>query len=280
MVVRRVVGRDAVRAAELGEAEYMYRFFAQADDATRSALGMAQARIGGGEVTVMAHDPTGGFWNRTIGLGVTEPFTASVLEEVCDFVRGHGGPLTLFQLSPHADPAGGEDLLRNAGATPGSTWVKFAGDTRERPDVPTDLRIDVLGPEHGEAYAHVMCVGFGMPLDSPLPAWFAKAPAWRGAGFTTYGAWDGDELVAAATLLTFDGVGSLCGAATLPSHRGRGAQGALMVRRIRDAAAAGCTIVVTETGAETPEEPNPSLHNMRRMGLTELYERRNWVWRP
>jgi GNAT superfamily N-acetyltransferase len=275
-----MVNREAVRAAELGEAEYMYRFFAQADDATRSALGMAQARIGGGEVTVMAHDPTGGFWNRTIGLGVTEPFTASVLEEVCDFVRGHGGPLTLFQLSPHADPAGGEDLLRNAGATPGSTWVKFAGDTRERPDVPTDLRIDLLAPEHGEAYAHVMCVGFGMPLDSPLPAWFAKAPAWRDAGFTTYGAWDGDELVAAATLLTFDGVGSLCGAATLPSHRGRGAQGALMVRRIRDAAAAGCTIVVTETGAETPEEPNPSLHNMRRMGLTELYERRNWVWRP
>ena len=275
-----MVAVDAVRAAELGEAEYMYRFFALADDATREALGMAQTRIGGGKVTVMANDPTGGFWNRTIGLGVTEPFTPAVLDEVCDFVRAHGGSLTLFQVSPHADPPGWEDLLFGAGVTPGSTWVKFVGDTGDRPDVPTDLRVDVLGPEDGEAYAHVMCAGFGMPLDSPLPAWFARVPEWREAGFTTYGAWDGAELVAAATLLTFDGIGSLCGAATLPTHRGRGAQGALMVRRIRDAAAAGCTTVVTETGAETPEEPNPSLHNMRRMGLTELYERRNWIWRP
>jgi hypothetical protein len=274
------VDRDAVRAAELGEAEYMYRFFAQADDPTREALGMAQARIAGGVCTVMAGDPTGGFWNRTIGLGVTEPFTAAVLEEVRDFVRTHAGPSTVFQVSPHADPAGWEALLRTAGATPGSTWVKFVGDTHERPDVPTDLRIGVLRPEHGDACARVMCVGFGMPLDSPLPAWFAQSPTWRDAGITTYGAWDGDELVAAATLLTFGGIASLCGAATVPSHRGRGAQGALMVRRIRDAAAAACTTVVTETGAETPEEPNPSLHNMRRMGLTELYERRNWVWRP
>jgi hypothetical protein len=275
-----MVDSDLVRAAELGEAEYMYRFFEQADDATREALGLAQARIAGGEVTVMANDPTGGFWNRTIGLGVTEPFTPAVLDRVCDFVRAHGGPLTLFQLSPHADPTGWEDLLADAGATPGSAWVKFAGDTHDRSDVPTDLRVDVLGAEDGDAYAHVMCTGFGMPLDSPLPAWFAQAPAWHDAGFTTYGAWDGGELVAAATLLSVDGIGSLCGAATLASHRGRGAQGALMVRRIRDAAAAGCTIVVTETGAETPEDPNPSLHNMRRLGLTELYERRNWIWRP
>jgi GNAT superfamily N-acetyltransferase len=275
-----MVSPDAVRAAELGEAEYMYRFFAQADGATREALGMAQARIGGGVCTVMANDPTGGFWNRTIGLGVTEPFTPAVLDEVCGFIRAHGGTTTLFQVSPLADPAGWEDLLTAAGATPGSNWVKFAGDTSDRPDVPTDLRVDVLGPEDGEACAHVMCTGFGMPLDSPLPGWFAQTPTWREAGVTAYGAWDGGELVAAATLLTFDDIGSLCGAATLPSHRGRGAQGALMVRRIRDAAAAGCTTVVTETGAETPEHPNPSLHNMRRMGLTELYERRNWVWRP
>ncbi|MGN6577342.1 MAG: GNAT family N-acetyltransferase [Nocardioides sp.] len=274
-----MVDSDLVRAAELGEAEYMYRFFAQADDGTREALGMAQARIGGGVCTVMAHDPTGGFWNRTIGLGVTEPLTRSVLDEVCDFVRANGGPSTVFQVSPRAHPAGWDDLLADAGATPGSAWVKFAGDTRDRPDVPTDLRLGVLGPEDSEAYAHVMCAGFGMPLDSPLPAWFARVPAWHEAGFTTYGAWDGDDLVAAATLLTFDDIGSLCGAATLPAHRGRGAQGALMVRRIRDAASAGCTTVVTETGAETPEEPNPSLHNMRRLGLTELYERRNWIWR-
>lgn len=265
-----------MRVAELGEAEYMYRFFEAADDASREALGLAQSRIGGGVVTVMAHDPTGGFWNRTIGLGITEPLTAAVLDEVLGFVRGHGGQVAVLQVAPGADPHDWPDLLAAAGATPGSTWVKFAGRTDlDLPEVSTDLRVDVLQPEQGAEYARVMCLGFDMPLDSPLPGWFARLPGHRDTGLTTYGAWDGDELVAAATLLTHGDNASLCGAATLPSHRGRGAQGALMVRRIRDAAARGCATVVTETGAETPESPNPSLHNMRRLGLTELYERQN-----
>ena len=52
-----------------------------------------------------------------------------------------------------------------------------------------------------------------------------------------------------------------------------------MARRVTDAAALGCSWITAETGTETAEEPNPSLHNMRRIGLVELYERRNWIWR-
>jgi hypothetical protein len=172
-----------------------------------------------------------------------------------------------------------ERLLRQRGVTPSGTWVKFAGPSTLTPSVATDLRVDVLGPEYGQAFARIMCLGFGMPMDSPLPEWFAGIPAQREHGFTTYGAWDGDQLVATGTLFVANGIGTLSGAATLPGHRGRGAQGALMVRRMRDAAERGCAWVSAETGSETPEQPNPSLHNMRRLGLTELYERRNWIWR-
>ena len=65
-----------------------------------------------------------------------------------------------------------------------------------------------------------MCAGFGMPLESALPAWFAGLPLQRAAAFTTYGAWAGAELVATATLFVADGVGTLAGAATLPSTAG------------------------------------------------------------
>jgi hypothetical protein len=34
-------------------------------------------------------------------------------------------------------------------------------------------------------------------------------------------------------------------------------------------------VLFTETGAETPEDPNPSLHNMHRMGFRDLYGRQN-----
>ena len=53
-----------------------------------------------------------------------------------------------------------------------------------------------------------------------------------------------------------------------------------MSRRISDALDSGVRWITCETGAETPESPNPSLHNMRRLGLTERYERQNWIWRP
>jgi GNAT superfamily N-acetyltransferase len=270
--------RAAMRATELGEAAFMYQMFATADDASRAALGMAQSRIGGGEVTVMADDPTGGFWSRAIGLGVDEPVTGEVLDRVIAFARDHRARTLIFQIAPGAD-GGWQPLLEERGATPGGTWVKFAGPASLAPRATTGLRVAPLGPEHGSQFAHVMCAGFGMPEDSALPGWFARFPALSDAGFSTYGAWDGDDLVATATLYVGDGIGTLSGAATLPEHRGRGAQGALMSRRMRDAAGRGCAWVTSETGAETPEQPNPSLRNMRRMGLTELYERRNWIWR-
>ena len=267
-----------MRATERGEAECIYQMFAGADDASRAALGMAQTRVGGGRVTVMAAAPTG-VWSRAIGLGIDEPVTGDVLDTAIAFARDHGAADLMFQIAPEAD-GDWERLLADRGATPGSTWLKLAGDTAERPDVPTSLRVERLGPEHAEEFARVLCVGFGMPLDSPLPGWFAGLPSQADRGFSTYGAWDGGDLVATASLFVHGGVGRLAGAVTLPSHRGRGAQSALMVHRVREAAARGCTWVTCETGPETPDGPNPSLRNMRRIGLTELYERRNWVWRP
>jgi ribosomal protein S18 acetylase RimI-like enzyme len=140
--------------------------------------------------------------------------------------------------------------------------------------------VTALDAADGERFARVICLGFGMPLESPLPGWFAGLPAQAEAGFTVYGAWQGETLVAAASLFAANGVGTLAGAGTLPEYRGLGAQSALMARRMREAAALGCRLVTAETGTETPEKPNPSLHNMRRIGLTELYERRNWIWQP
>ncbi len=271
---------EAMRATELGEARFMHEMFVRADDRSRTELGMSQHRVGAGQVTVMANDPTGGYWSRAIGLGVLEPLTQRVVDEVLSFARDHGAGSVVFQVAPGASPSTWPDLLAANGAEPSGTWVKCAGLPGERADVATDLRVDVLGPEQGEDFARVMCTGFEMPLDSALPGWFARMPGWGDAGFTAYGAWDGDDLVATASLFVQDGTATLSGAATLPEHRGRGGQGALMVRRIRDATERGCSWVTAETGAETPEDPNPSLHNMRRMGLVELYERRNWVWRP
>jgi hypothetical protein len=50
--------------------------------------------------------------------------------------------------------------------------------------------------------------------------------------------------------------------ATLASHRGRGAQSALLARRTEPAIRDGCTLVTTETGVPHPGEPGPSYANI------------------
>lgn len=269
---------EAMRAAELGELAYMEAMYAGADAVVREALGMAHAHIGGGLVCVMAHDPTGGYWNRVLGLGIDQPLTDEVVEEVAAFGRAHGAPLLCVQLAPGADPVGWPDVLGRHGLTPSASWVKFVAAGGFRVEATTGVSIERIGPERGGDFARVMCEGFGMPVDSPLPDWFAQMPGME--DLRTYAAVEDGRLLAAATLCVRGGLASLCGAATLSDARGRGLQSALMARRVEDANALGAAWIVTETGTETADDPNPSLHNMRRLGFTELYERRNWIWRP
>ena len=47
--------------------------------------------------------------------------------------------------------------------------------------------------------------------------------------------------------------------------------------RLQAARDAGCRWCVVETAADTPEKPNHSTHNLRRMGFRDAYERPNWV---
>lgn len=272
-----MTANEAMRAAELAEAAYLETMYDAASDDVRAALGMAHARIGSGLVCVMEHDPTG-FWSRAVGFGVDEPVTPQVLEDMIGFAREHHAPVLCVQVAPQASPAGWEDLLREHGLTPSASWVKFVAPGGFSIEADTDLDIEQIGPDLGRHFARVMCEGFGMPLDSPLPDWFARMPG--ADGLTTYAAFDGNEVLATAVLSVRGDLASLCGAATLPAGRGRGAQSALMARRLDDASALGVAWIGTETGTETPEQPNPSLHNMRRLGFTELYERRNWTWRP
>ena len=270
--------QEQMQAAELGEAAYLEAMYAGTSVSTRAALGMAHTRIGSGVVCVMANDPTGGFFNRAIGFGVTEPLTEDVVEEITAFGRSHGAPVLVTQIAPGADPSNWEDVLARHGLVASVSWVKFLAPGGFRVEASTDLDLEQVGPDLGKQFAHVMCAGFEMPLDSPLPDWFAEMPGMP--GFTTYAAFEGNDILAVAAMAVKGELASLCGTATLPEARGRGAQSALMARRLEDANALGVRWIVTETGTETEEDPNPSLHNMRRLGFTELYERRNWLWRP
>jgi GNAT superfamily N-acetyltransferase len=68
-------------------------------------------------------------------------------------------------------------------------------------------------------------------------------------------------------------------AGTLPEHRGKGAQNALLAARIRRAAGLGCDVVVTETGERRGDRPSNSYRNILRAGFTEDAVTANWLGR-
>lgn len=104
-----------------------------------------------------------------------------------------------------------------------------------------------------------------------------RDPSAAGAWLRTV-ARDGDRIVAGANLYLHGTVASLNSGGTLPTHRRRGAQSALISARLKAARAAGATWVVGEAGVPAGARSNPSLDNQLRAGLVVRYHRQNWLW--
>ena len=86
----------------------------------------------------------------------------------------------------------------------------------------------------------------------------ARQPNWR-----AYLGLDGGRAVASGFLYLCGDDAWLGMGATLPEHRGRGAQGALMALRIREAIAAGCSRIATETGCASRSVAMVSFQRLR-----------------
>jgi ribosomal protein S18 acetylase RimI-like enzyme len=265
---------EQTTAAETVEAAVMRRVVGGAPAALRAEMGVTAAELGGGAVLAMAKDPSG-YWSKTLGIGITEPVTRELMAQIAAFYAVHGGDSATIQIAPSALPAEWSDIAAELRLEAGHPWVKLVrpvGPVSEEPE--TNLRVGMVEPALLPEWAHVLLEGFGMTRR--LDRMFASTDD---DAFQHVAAWDGDRIVAAATLFLHGDTAGMFGAATLPTHRCRGAQSALIALRLQLAEKAGVSWIFAETGAEGPGEHNPSLHNLRRAGFTDLYERPNWIWR-
>ncbi len=138
-------------------------------------------------------------------------------------------------------------------------YLTLARDASEPPAVVTDLTIRELAVEE--------IAGFSGRLDKI--AWPDYVRSAGAIGFSHFMAFDRDQPVASAVLCAFVGLGYLCMALTSEAARGRGAQRALIARRIEKARALGCRTLVSETLSILPI----SLGNLRKAGFQPVYER-------
>jgi hypothetical protein len=214
-------------------------------------------------------------FNRTIGLGLAEPVTDETIDQL--YALYAGAPVRfMVQMSPTALTDELHALLEARGLPRNDSWVNLIRGAQPPPEIRSDLRIERIEPDRAEAFAEIICAAFELPLEYGT---FFTAPIGR-PKWQHYLGFDGETPLAAGSLFVHGQVGYLAGAGTLPAARRRGGQGAIMVRRIREALALGCRWLVSETFLDSPEHPNPSFHNMLRTGFQIAYERPNYIYFP
>jgi ribosomal protein S18 acetylase RimI-like enzyme len=257
--------------AERVDAEHLAAAYGTASLAVRHAAGVQVRRIGGAVVAIAARVDVLSF-NRAVGLGMAEPASEGQIDEITDTYRAAGAPRFFIQVSPAARPAGILDWLTARGFVHHNNWMKLWRDAGPPPKAETELAVIRIGEERAGDWAGIVAAAFEFP--TPLQDWLAEGVG-RG-DVLHYLALDGDRPVGAASVFLAGEVGHLSWAATLPEARGRGAQSALIATRLRDGILRGCRWFVSETAEDLPEKPNPSTHNLRRMGFELLYLRPNY----
>jgi len=263
--------------AEGIEAGFMYHYETGAPAADRELLGITTHRVGGGVVLSMRNDVTS-YWNKALGFGFTEPVTADLIDEIIGIYRAERAPVAVLQIAPEVLPADWADICAAHGLQPGGRIAKLAAPIE---DVvikgKTDLGIVPVTADLAEAWGRSILTAFGMPHDGLVGMLKASA---ENPDFHLYAALSGNTVVGGGALYVNGEVASLNSGAVLPGYRRRGGQGALIAARLVQARALGCRYVVTEVVQPDEGQVNPSLNNMLGAGLTRLYVRQNWYWRP
>jgi GNAT superfamily N-acetyltransferase len=259
-----------VHVAEQVELAGWAELWAAAPPDLAARHGIEAATIGGALCTAIAEQPST-MLNRVVGLGLDAPATDDDLDAIDSFFARHDQPFYV-SLNPKAKPSDLPAQLERRGFSTAYAWMKFTRGSDPPPPVETALRIELAQQEQGADFGEAVAAGYG--LEPFVSAWLAELPrtSWR-----CYLAYDSDEPAGAAALYVHEGAGYLGFAATRPEHRRKGAQGALLATRIRDALEAGCTTLVTETGERIPMKPSDSYRNILRFGFEEAYLRPNYL---
>jgi GNAT superfamily N-acetyltransferase len=261
------------RLLELIEAEAFADVFRAAPTALAEEHGLAVLDLGAGAVCTVARDVPSLMLNRVIGLGVGAPATPGMLDLADEAFRE---VRYMIPVAPQCQPAELSAWLRGRSFEAVYAWMKFQRGPEPPPDAVTEFVVVRAGPEEAGAFARALVAGFEMP--GWMEEWVAGLVGRRGWG--CYVARRGSEPAAAGCVYMHPPAAWLGMAATVPAFRRQGGQGAIMAARIREAVAAGCTAIATETGERVLDRPSASYTNILRFGFREAYVRPNLVSPP
>jgi len=215
--------------------------------------------------------------NKVAGLGFGGPVDEGELDAIERAYAARGSAVQV-ELATAGEPsvaalltrrgyvlAGFENVLALALAPGRRAKIADAIEIRDSPESELDLWLDIV------------VTGFASPdlqgvASHEVFARDAIENAMRdciaASGFVRSIALHGGVPAGGGSLRQCAGVAQLCGAATLPEHRRRGVQSALLEARLAAAAAAGCDVAVVTT-----QPGSKSQQNVQKQGFELVYAR-------
>lgn len=224
-----------------------------------------------------AYTEPGSPLNKVAGLGFEGVPPEAEIAEVEEAFARRECPVRV-ELSSLADPALCAFLTRRGYVLEGFEDVLgLALPAAGLPPVPADIRVRASGAEELESWLDVTVTAFlsadeqGVPSNETFEEEVLRRVVRdfvQADGMTRFLAERAGAPAGGGSVRIADGIAQLCGAATLPPHRRRGVQTALLSERLAAAGRAGCDLAVVTTlpGSKSQE-------NARRRGFALLYTR-------
>ncbi len=240
----------------------------------RPALDVYVEELGGGLAAWTGPDSP---LNKVAGLGFAGPLDEAAFTRVEERLLARGGPVRV-ELSTLAEPGLAASLSRRGYTLAGfENVLGLALADWPAPTAAEGVEVTRSGGDEFALWLDTVVTGFatpdlqGLPSDESPPREALErviGDLASAEGFSHYLARRQGRVAGGASLRLGGGVALLCGAATLPEHRRRGVQGALLATRLVEARSAGCdlAVVTTQPGSKSQE-------NVQKQGFDLLYTR-------
>ena len=260
---------DIAPAARIERAEV--RFLADCSEATQArrgdTVGFARPLAGG----VASFAETDSPFNKVAGLGFEGVPDVDALDQIERAFAERGAPVQV-ELCQLADPSVGAFLTGR-----GYRLESYENVLGRRPSGPVDGVTGKVRPcrdDELEAWlsavadASLVVDTEGLPSHEDFSREKLVTALRDMAGVRRYLVLRDGEIAGGASFRVTGGIAQFTGAATVPAHRRRGVQTALLRARLSAAAVAGCdlAVVTTQPGSKSHE-------NVQRQGFDLLYAR-------